>query len=165
MNEEGEKAKAIILQDWKLLEEEGAMPVLNIIKKYERDDEHPFFPTDVYSFHVDSSPIPSSTILCTYFGDASELIPNSQALQKIKIPEIRQKLRSLYKGKDSGFEQFLSEHFYNLHYQALPDAQPINFGIGNLWRIAIEHPGSNTLPCVHRAPFELSGQKRLLMIC
>ena len=69
---EGQLAREILLQDWKLLEEHGASPVLNVILNYDRDDCFPFFPTDVYSFHVDRSPVPTDTFLCTYYGEASE---------------------------------------------------------------------------------------------
>ena len=34
--------------------------------KEERDDSYPFFPTDVYSFHVDRSPVPLKKL---YSGD------------------------------------------------------------------------------------------------
>ena len=70
-----------------------------------------FFPTDVYSFHVDSSPVPTNTFLCTYHGEPSDILPNSQAIQKILIPEIRNKLKKLYDGTDDGFEAFLTEYF------------------------------------------------------
>ena len=80
-------------------------------------------------------------------------------------PEIRAQLKKLYGGPEQGFEAFLSEHFFDLHYQAKPTAQPINLGLGNLWKLAVDHPESNVLPCVHRAPVEKTGQKRLLMIC
>ncbi|MES2588660.1 MAG: hypothetical protein V4622_06745 [Bacteroidota bacterium] len=161
--EQGQLAREILLNDLKLLKEYGASPTLNLIKNYERDDF--FFPTDVYSFHVDRSPIPTDTFLCTYFGDASEIIPNSQATQKILIPEIRDKLKKLYRGTDEGFEVFLEENFFDLHYQAKADANIINLGLGNLWRLAVDHPESKVLPCLHRAPREKNGQVRLMMIC
>ena len=53
---QGKLAREVILNDLKVLKENGADPVLNIIKYYERDEELSFFPTDVYSFHVDRSP-------------------------------------------------------------------------------------------------------------
>ena len=70
--------------------------------------EHSFFPTDVYSFHVDRSPIPIDTFLCTYYGDSSEILPNSEAIKKVQIPEIRSELKKLYTGTDFNFESFLS---------------------------------------------------------
>lgn len=165
LSEQGQVAREILLHDLQLLKAQGASPVLNLINYYERDDEHPGFPTDVYSYHVDRAPIPTYTLLCTYYGAASELIPNTQAIQKILIPEIRQELRKLYHGEEAGFEAFLTENFFDLHYQAMPDAQPINFGIGNMWRLAVDHPESPVLPCVHRAPIEKPGEPRLLLIC
>lgn len=54
LSEAGKLAREILLDDWKLLKDHGgASPSLNIIRCYERDDACPFFPTDVYSFHVD----------------------------------------------------------------------------------------------------------------
>ena len=165
LSEQGQLAREILLNDLKLLKAHGASPILNVIRCYERDDAHPFFATDVYSFHVDRSPVPTDTFLCTYYGEPSEILPNAQAQQKVLVPEIRAELKKLYGGADEGFESFLSEHFFDLHYQATPAARPISLGLGNLWRLAIDHPGSQVAPCVHRAPTEKNGQHRLLMIC
>ena len=165
LSEEGQIAREIILNDWKLLSDYGALPALNVISYYEEDESYPFFPTDVYSFHVDRSPVALDTFLCTYYGDASEILPNSQGEKKVLIPEIREELRKLYGGGEMGFESFLEEHFFDLHYQAKPGAGIVNLGVGNLWRLACDHPGSEVLPCLHRAPREQSGKKRLLMIC
>jgi hypothetical protein len=163
LTQQGQLAREILLNDLRLLTAHGAAPVLNVIKNYDRDDDFPFFPTDVYSYHVDRSPIPSHTILCTYYGEASEILPNSEVTQKILIPEIRAELKKLYDGTEEGFEDFLIENFFDLHYQAKPDAQAISLGIGHIWRLAIDHPESKVLPCVHRAPVEKT--KRLLLIC
>ncbi|MFL9484848.1 hypothetical protein ACI6Q2_18835 [Chitinophagaceae bacterium LWZ2-11] len=165
LSEQGQLAREVLLNDFKLLKAHGASPVLNVIKYYDRDDTFPFFPTDVYSFHVDRSPIPTDTFLCTYYGESSDILPNSQGQKKVLIPEIRDELKKLYHGADEGFESFLSEHFFDLHYQANPDAHPINLGLGNMWRLAVDHPESQVPPCLHRAPKEKPGQNRLLMIC
>jgi len=165
LSEQGQLAREILLNDLKLLKAHGASPVLNLIKCYDRDDHYPFFPTDVYSFHVDRSPVPTDTFLCTYYGESSEIVPNSQAEQKVLIPEIRNELKKLYQGADEGFESFLSEHFFDLHYQTKPNANPISLGTGYLWRLAVDHPESQVLPCIHRAPKEKIGQNRLLLIC
>ena len=74
--------------------------------------------------------------------------------KKVLIPEIRAELKKLYVGPEEGFED----------YQLLPDAQPVSLGIGHMWRLAIDHPESKVLPCIHRAPKERSGERRLLLI-
>ena len=165
LSKQGQMARELLLNDLTFLKVHGAAPTLNVIQHYERDDSYPFFPTDVYSFHVDRSPIPTDTFLCTYYGMSSEIIPNSQAEQKILIPEIRNELKKLYQGPDEGFEAFLSEHFFDLHYLAKPDARPMSIGLGNLCRLAVDHPESKVLPCLHRAPKEKIGEPRLLLIC
>ncbi|CAN5831124.1 DUF1826 domain-containing protein [soil metagenome] len=165
LSEQGKFAREILLNDMEMLKAHGASPILNVIRYYDRDDAAPFFPTDVYSFHVDRSPVPIDTFLCTYYGEPSEILPNSQGKKKVLIPEIRNELKKLYRGADDGFETFLSEHFFDLHYQAKTDARPISSGTGHLWRLAVDHPASQVPPCIHRAPKEKSGQNRLLMIC
>ena len=165
LSEQGQLAREMLLNDLKVLKAHGASPILNLIKCYERDDAYPFFPTDVYSFHVDRSPVPTDTFLCTYYGESSEILPNSQAQQKVFVPEIRDELKKLYRGAAEGFESFLTEHFFDLHYLAKPGACPVSLGLGHLWRLAIDHPQSQVPPCVHRAPKEKTGQTRLLMIC
>jgi hypothetical protein len=165
LSEQGELAREILLSDFRLLKDHGASPTLNVISTYDKDDSNPFFPTDVYSFHVDRSPVPTDTFLCTYYGEPSELLPNSQGIQKILIPEIRDELRKQFPGADEDFESFLSEHFFDLHYQAKPDAHPVSLGVGHLWRLAVDYTGSEVLPCIHRAPMEKPGQNRLLLIC
>ena len=163
LSELGQLAREILLNDMKLLTDHGAAPVLNVIKIYERDDTFPFFPTDVYSYHVDRSPVPTDTFLCTYYGEQSDILPNSEAIQRIHIPEIRDELKKLYNGAEEGFESFLIENFFDLHYQAKPTARPISLGLGHMWRLAVDHPGIKVPPCVHRAPVEKT--KRLLLIC
>jgi len=165
LSEQGQLARNILLDDLKLLQAHGASPILNVIKHYDRDETYPFFPTDVYSFHVDRSPVPTDTFLCTYHGEASELVANSQCKQKVLIPEIRDQLKKRYGGAHEGFESFLSEHFFDLHYQANLEAHLVSLGTGHLWRLAVDHPESKVPPCVHRAPKEISGQTRLMMIC
>ncbi len=165
LSADGQLAREILLNDLKALKAHGAAPILNLIRCYDRDDNVSFFPTDVYSFHVDRSPIPTDTFLCTYYGDSSEILPNAEAEQKVLIPEIRTELKKLYDGPDEGFEDFLTEHFFDLHYQAKPTARPVSLGLGHLWRLAIDHPERQVPPCVHRAPMEKSGQTRLMLIC
>ena len=165
LTDQGKVARKIILNDLQLLTDFGASPSLNLLKCYERDDELDFISTDVYSFHVDRSLIATDTFLCTYFGAASDILPNDQVEQKILIPEIRAKLQHLHDGPEAEFESFLAEYYFDLHYQPKTDAQPINLGTGHLWRLAVDHPTQQALPCVHRAPIENVGEYRLLLIC
>lgn len=164
LSAQGQCAREIILKDIADLTACGAMPVLNLLQYYERDDELDFISTDVYSFHIDRSPIATDTFLCTYYGAASDLLPNDQAIQKILIPEIREKLKQVHEGTEDEFELFLAEYYFDLHYQAKPNAVPINLGNGHLWRLAVDHPTQTVPPCVHRAPLE-QGEYRLLLIC
>lgn len=165
LSENGNLAREIIIADIQQLTALGASPVLNLIQNYERDDEFDFISTDVYSFHVDRSPIPTDTFLCTYHGAASEMLPNDQVEQKILIPEIREKLKQLHHGPENEFDNFLEENFFDLHYQPKPNAKPVNLGLGHLWRLAVDHPSQHVLSCVHRAPIEKENEYRLLLIC
>ena len=165
MSEVGQLAREIILADLKLLKAHGAAPIFNVIKHYDRDEAGSFFPTDVYSFHIDRSPIPTDTFLCTYYGEPSEILPNVQGKKKVLNSEIRDELKKLYGEAEEGFESFLQEHFFDLHFQANPGSHTINLGNGHMWRIAVAHPESQVPPCIHRAPMEKSGQTRLLLIC
>ncbi len=165
LSENGNKAREIILKDIQLLEDFGASPTLNLLKCYERDEEFDFISTDVYSYHVDRSPIATDTFLCTYHGVASDIIANEQSEQKILIPEIRKKLAGLHNGPKNELEDFLKENYFDLHYQAQPQAEPVNLGLGHLWRLAVDHPEQKVLPCIHRAPIEKDGEYRLLLIC
>ena len=165
LSENGHSAREIILKDIQLLTDFGASPSLNLLKSYERDDELDFISTDVYSFHIDRSPIETDTFLCTYHGTASDILPNDQVEQKILIPEIREQLKKLHDGPETEFETFLEDYFFDLHYQPKPNAKPVNLGSGHLWRLAVDHPTQQVLPCVHRAPTENEGEYRLLLIC
>ena len=165
LSENGNLARKTILNDIALLTEFGASPSLNLLKCYERDDELDFISTDVYSFHVDHSPIETDTFLCTYHGAASDIVSNDQVEQKVRIPEIREKLKELHDGSEAEFDQFLEEYFFDLHYEPKPNAEPVNLGLGHMWRLAVDHPTQSVLPCVHRAPKENDGEYRLLLIC
>ena len=165
LSEKGNIAREIILNDLRLLTDFGASPALNLLKCYERDDEFDFISTDVYSFHVDRSPIATDTFLCTYHGVGTDIISNDQVVQKILIPEIRTQLKKLHNGPTEEFEDFLQDNFFDLHYEVHSDGKPINLEIGHLWRLAVDHPKQEVKPCIHRAPIENEGEYRLLLIC
>ena len=161
----GQAARDVLLADLRLLRDHGLAPELNLIHAYRRDDPTATVPTDVCSFHADSSPIETSTWLCTYAGPASEGLANEEAQRKVDDPAIRAALRQEYGGADDdGFADFLHENCYDLHYAMRPGARPYGFGQFHLWRIAVDWPGSPVPPCVHRAPEQQPGEKRLLLI-
>jgi hypothetical protein len=79
--------------------------------------------------------------------------------------EMRAELEKLATAAGEEFEAFVKDNSFDLHYQALPLASPMNLGLGHLWKLAVDHPTSRTLPCIHRAPIETDGKYRLLLIC
>lgn len=166
LSDAGRAARDILIEDQRLLREHGLSPTLDCIPGYPRDEEPGPVPTDVYSFHADSATVMADTFLCSYNEASSEGLRNEDALRCAEIPETRAELLKQYGGPDDeGFRVFLNEHFFDLHYVARPGAQPYVFGLGNLWRIATEYPGSPVPPCVHRAPTTRPGQPpRLLLI-
>jgi hypothetical protein len=166
LSEQGRIASVILQQDLALLRQHGMEPSLDCIHAYARDDASAIIATDVYSFHVDSAPVAAETWLCAYTQAASEGLRNDQAQKKIDLPATRAALLQEYGGKEGpGFLAFLHENCYDLHYAPAPDAQPFSFGLGNLWRIAIEYPACPVPPCIHRAPETMPDQPaRLLLI-
>jgi hypothetical protein len=162
----GRVAIDVLLEDQRLLREHELDPVLNCINGYPRDEEPGPVPTDVFSFHTDSATMKADTYLCTYFGPASEGLRNDEAMRRVDVAGTRAELLKLYGGEDDeDFLAYLNDNCYDLHYAALPQARPFSFGLGNLWRIAVDYPGSPVPPCIHCAPETLPGQPlRLLLI-
>ena len=162
----GRQARAAMIADLRRLRERDLAPELNCIPGYPKDDESGPVPTDVYSFHADSANVLADTFLCSYNEASSEGLRPEDAVLCADVPETRAKLLKLYGGADDeGFKVFLNENFYDLHYVAKAAARPFSFGLGNLWRITTECPGSPVPPCVHRAPTTRPGQApRLLLI-
>lgn len=166
LSEAGRIARDILLADQELLRARELLPMLDCVNGYFHDIEEGPLPTHVQSFHADSATVEADTYLCTYHGLSSEGLFNEEAQRRVDIPETRAELLDLYGGEDDeGFLEYLNENFFDLHYASLPQAQPYTFGLGNLWRIAIEYPGCAVPPCIHRAPATLPGQSpRLLLI-
>jgi hypothetical protein len=166
LSEAGQIAVAILLRDLRSLRDLELDPVLNAITAYPRDEEPGAIPVDVYSFHADSAPVVAETWLCTYHGAPSEGLRNDEGIRRLALPGMREILLAEYGGTDDeGFTDYLSEHCYDLHYAPLLAAQPFSFGVGHLWRIAVDYPGSPVPPCLHRAPESLPGDPvRLLLI-
>ena len=161
----GKKAVEVMLADHDLLTEHGMLPTLDGINGYVQPGETGLLRTDVCSWHCDSATCEADTWLCTYHGASSEGLPNDQAMRHVDVPETRARLLQIYGGSDDeSFVEWLNDHFYDLHYQPLPTAQPFTFGIGNLWRVATLHDGCYVPPCIHRAPDPIPGQPRLLLI-
>ncbi len=162
----GRVAVETMLGDLRALQERDLLPELNCIQAYPREETPGIVPLDVYSFHADSATTAADTYLCTYFGASSEAVRNDEAFRYVDRPEIRGALLAEFGGRDdAAFQEFLQESGYALHYGALPGARPFSFGVGNLWRIATECPGSPVPPCIHRAPAtKPGGPPRLLLI-
>jgi hypothetical protein len=162
----GRVAIEVLLEDLRQLRGQGLAPELNSIRGYPRDEDAGPVPTDVFSFHVDSAMVETDTWLCTYFGPASDGLRNDEATRRVDVPETRAQLLALYGGQDDDdFLEYLNDNCYDLHYAPMPHAQPFSFGLGNLWRIAAEYPGSPVPPCIHRAPQTSPGDPpRLLLI-
>lgn len=155
-----------MLTDFRALRAHGYAPELNCIHAYPRDEDPEVVATDVYSFHADSAPVETSTWLCTYHGAPSEGLRNEEALRRVDDPATRAELLKHFGGvDDASFHEYLSENSYDLHYSAHPAAVPFSFGVGNLWRIAVEYPRSPVPACIHRAPSTRPGESaRLLLI-
>ena len=163
----GRTAIDALLEDLHLLREEKRDPVLNRIDGYPRDEEPGPVATDVFSYHADRAPVEADTWLCTYHGAPSEGLRNDQARRKIDLPGIRAELLDRFGGEeDDDFREYLSDACYDLHYAPLPGSAPFSFGVGHLWRLAVDWPDCPVPPCIHRAPDPAPGAPpRLLMIC
>lgn len=166
VSDAGKIARDMLLADQLNLRTFDLQPNLDCVHGSLRQEPEGLFHTDVHSFHIDTATVPADTYLCTYVGAASEGLRNDEAVRRVDVPETRAELLRLYGGNDdAGSLEYLAENFYDLHYAPLPQARPFSFGVGNLWRIAIEYPGCPVPPCVHRAPLTLPGQPaRLLLI-
>ena len=166
LSEVGKAARDLLLADLASLRAYDLQPELDCVYGHERQEPEGLFHTDVASWHVDTATVPADTYLCTYVGAPSEGLPNEQAQRRVDVPETRAELLRLYGGQDdAGFREYLADWFYDLHYVPLPGAQPFSFGTSNLWRVAIDYPGSAVPPCIHRAPLTLPGMAtRLLLI-
>ncbi len=162
----GREAIEMLLADQRLLRAHDLAPALDCVRGHLRPAFSAPVATDVYSFHADSATVEADTYLCTYHGLSSEGLRNDEAVRKVDIPQIRTELLALFGGVDGPeFREYLNENCFDLHYAPLPDARTFVFGQGNLWRIAVDYPGSPVPPCIHRAPETLPGDAtRLLLI-
>ena len=149
----GRMAASTLVEDLERLRAHGLSPSLDCIRRYPRDEKAENLPTDVYSFHADSATVETDTYLCSYTEAASEGLRNEEAQRYVDQPETRARLLREFGGEDGAdFREFLRDHCYDLHYAPLPGARPFDFGLGHLWRIAVDYPGSPVPPCIHRAP-------------
>lgn len=166
LSQAGRVAAAMLRSDQELLRGVGQDPVVDCIRGYERDAADEIVATDVYSFHVDRATQATDTFLCSYTAPASQGLCNEDAVRRVDIPAVRAELLRQFGGDDAaGFADWLAEHCFDLHYAPLPGARTFDFGVGNLWRIAVDYPGCMTPACIHRAP-ETGGHDpaRLLLI-
>lgn len=156
------RAVSAVLEDCRRLEALGRNPQLNVLTRYPRDVRGLPVSVDVHSFHVDRAPVEADTFLCTYAGAPSEALRPGDAERLVDDPLIRRELRAHF-GRDEGFDAWLAEECFDLHFRAKPGATPFSFGVGHLWRLAVAWPGAPVAPCVHRAPVP-DGRPRLLLI-
>ena len=161
----GQLARKTLLRDQHLLSSAGLQPSLDLVPSGEPDLGQGPIRTDVADWHVDSATVETDTYLCSYYGATTDGVVNEDAFCHPDVPATREALRQIYGGKDNaGFAQFLTEKFYDLHYGLKADARIYSFGIGHLWRIATQYPGSPVSPCIHRAPTTGSDQPRRLLL-
>ncbi|HPF12898.1 MAG TPA: hypothetical protein PLJ12_01425 [Planctomycetota bacterium] len=162
----GRRAAELLLEDQRRLRDLHLDPVLNAIHEYRRDEGPGPVSTDVFSFHLASAPVETDTWLCSYFGAPTEGLRNDQARRHVDLPKTRAALLERFGGEDAGeFSEYLREHHFDLHYAAEPNAEPFSFGLGNLWRVAVQWPGCPVPAFIHRAPAMVPGQPpRLLLI-
>lgn len=160
----GTAAVATLLADLRALREAGHAPELDCVERTTRDPDE-VLPTDVHSFHVDSATVPTDTFLCTYTGVASEGLCTAEAERCIDVPEIRAALLARHGGSDDeDFASHLHERHFDLHYRPKALARPFSMGLGHLWRLAVQFPGSPVHACIHRAPITRGRIRRLLLI-
>jgi len=160
----GALAVSTLLADLRGLREAGHAPELNCVGQYSRDHDE-VLPTDVYSFHVDSATLPTDTFLCCYTGAPSEGLRGAEAERCVDVPHLRAGLLARRGGDDDeGFASYLREHHFDLHYRPMAQARPFSMGIGHLWRVAVQSPGSRVPGCIHRAPTVLPGDPRRLLL-
>lgn len=76
-----------------------------MLKSYERDDEFDFISTDVYSWHVDRSPVGTDTFYALIMVQQAILF---QIIRWCKDSDSGspEKLKELYDGPESEFEDF-----------------------------------------------------------
>jgi len=166
LDADGEVAVQTLRSDLCALEDLGLQPELSLVRAYPRADRGAVISTDVCSWHVDRAPHELDSWLCTYHGAPSLGLPYDQARAHVDDPTCRARLRTEFGGDEGeAFDDYLREHCYDLHFAPLASARVWSFGVGNLWRIATAWPGSPVPPCIHRAPDDVAGQSRLLMIC
>lgn len=152
-----------VLADLALLRAHGHEPSFELLRRYERDPD-PDLPVDVHSFHVDTANAPVETILCTYFGAASEVLAREDAERCVDEPALRAQLRRRFgAGDDDAFAAWLAEHAFDLHFRMRAGTAAFAFARGELCRLAVQHPGAAAPACIHRAP-PPDGTPRLLLI-
>ena len=161
----GRLAADALIEDRRLLKARGLQPSLECVPRYLRDADSAV-PTDVYSFHADRATVAADTYLCSYNEAATEGLRNDRAGRRIDLPATRAELLRIFRQGGTGdFDSYLRENCYDLHYAPMEGAVPFSFGLGNLWRIAVEYPGCPVPPCLHRAPETVSERlPRLLLI-
>ena len=162
----GKIAIETMLRDQEQLRAYGFDPEIDCVNGYIGHDQQDLMRTDVCSFHVDRATDIADTYLCTYAGASSIGVCHEDVILRAQEPTVRARLLADFGGADDeSFLEYLTENYYDLHYDALPNARTFRFGVGHLWRIAIDYPGTDVPPCIHRAPDPIDGEPpRLILI-
>ncbi|PAW61770.1 MAG: hypothetical protein B9S37_04235 [Verrucomicrobiia bacterium Tous-C3TDCM] len=166
VSDAGKIAIETMLRDQEELRAYGFDPEIDCVNGYIGHDQQELMRTDVCSFHIDRATDIADTYLCTYAGASSIGVCHEDVILRAQVPAVRARLLADFGGADDeSFLDYLRGNYYDMHYEALPAARTFSFGVGHLWRIAIDYPGTAVPPCIHRAPDPVDGEPpRLILI-
>ena len=82
------------------------------------------------------------TVISLYVEGSEARIREHSAAGKVPILIDGEGDREVRVWESLAILEYLAENCYDLHYAPVPQARPFTFGVGNLWRIAVDFPGS-----------------------
>ncbi|MEO8205514.1 MAG: hypothetical protein ABI615_04985, partial [Chthoniobacterales bacterium] len=83
LSDTGKVARDVLLEDQQSLRSLDLAPSLDCIYSAPRVADEGLFPTDVFSFHVDSATVQADTYLCCYTEAPSEGLRNDEAQRRV----------------------------------------------------------------------------------